>query len=127
MLSMAREYKMIKLDKARLIVVCAVVAIAGWALPASALYYVSHWDFSSDALGEFDIAGHNDLVNSNGVAMADGRPAYAAWTVEGAATVTVPSALGLDYGLFDMFGNPLAKPKDGKLALSEEPIYIVSS
>lgn len=58
--------------------------------------------------------------------MADGRPAYAAWTVEGAATVTVPSALGLDYGLFDMFGNPLAKPKDGKLALSEEPIYIVS-
>ena len=74
---MAREYKMIKLDKARLIVACAAGAIAGWVLPASAaVYYISHWDFGADPLGEFDYTGRNDLVNSGGVTMADGAAVF---------------------------------------------------
>jgi hypothetical protein len=52
------------------------VAIAGWALPASAVYYVSHWDFSSDPLGEFDYTGHNDLVNEGNVPIVDGSAAF---------------------------------------------------
>ncbi len=41
------------------------------AMPASAVYYVSHWDFSSDPSGEFDITGHNDLVNEGNVPIVD--------------------------------------------------------
>ena len=67
-----------KLDKARLIVACAAVAIAGWAMPASAdpVYYISHWDFGADPLGEFDYTGRNDLVNNGGVTMADGAAVF---------------------------------------------------
>jgi hypothetical protein len=34
-------------------------AVAGLTLPASAFYYVSHWEFRWDALGGFDSTGHN--------------------------------------------------------------------
>ena len=53
-----------------------MVATAFVTMPASASYYVSHWDFSSDPAGEFDITGNNDLVNSNGVAIADGAAVF---------------------------------------------------
>lgn len=51
-----------------LMTVCIVVT----ATSALAATHVSHWDFSSDPLGEFDYTGHNDLVNSEGVTIADG-------------------------------------------------------
>ena len=46
------------------------------AMPALATYYVSHWDFSSDAKGEFDITGHNDLVNDGNVPIVDGAAVF---------------------------------------------------
>ena len=66
-----------KWNKTRLLAACAAIAIAGWALPASsAVYYISHWDFGADPLGEFDYTGRNDLVNSGGVTMADGAAVF---------------------------------------------------
>ena len=65
-----------KWNETRLITACMAVAIAGWVLPASAVYYVSHWDFSSDPLGEFDYTGHNDLVNEGNVQIVDGAAAF---------------------------------------------------
>ena len=65
-----------KLDRARLIVICAAAAIAGWTLSASAIQYISHWDFSSDPQGEFDITGHNDLVNDGNVPIVDGAAVF---------------------------------------------------
>ena len=65
-----------KLDRARLIVACAAAAIAGWTLSASAIQYISHWDFSSDPQGEFDITGHNDLVNDGNVPIVDGAAVF---------------------------------------------------
>ena len=41
---------------------CMAAAVAGLTLPASAIYYVSHWDFSADALGD---TGHNVVFRSN--------------------------------------------------------------
>lgn len=61
-----------KHDKRKLLAACMAVAVAGLTLPASAVYYVSHWDFSADALGEFDYTGHNDLVNEGNVPIVDG-------------------------------------------------------
>ena len=46
------------------------------AMPASAVYYVSHWDFKSDPLGEFDYTGHNDLVNEDNVPIVDGAAVF---------------------------------------------------
>ena len=46
------------------------------AMPASAVYYVSHWDFSSDPSGEFDYTGHNDLVNEGNVPIVDGAAVF---------------------------------------------------
>ena len=47
------------------------VAIVGWALPSSAIEYIAHWDFSSDALGEAEELNNYPLVN-HGVTIADG-------------------------------------------------------
>ena len=55
---------------------CMAAAVAGLTLPASAIYYVSHWDFSADALGEFDYTGHNDLVNDGNVPIVDGAAVF---------------------------------------------------
>ena len=61
----------------RLLTSFAFVAAALTAMPAStSVYYISHWDFGSDPLGEFDYTGRNDLVNSGGVAMADGAAVF---------------------------------------------------
>ncbi len=55
---------------------CAAIVICA-ATPVSAMYYwISHWDFSSDALGEFDYTGCNDLVNTNGVPVVDGAMVF---------------------------------------------------
>ena len=54
---------------------CMAAAVAGLTLPASA-YYLSHWEFSSDAMSEYDYTGHNDLVNTNGVPVVDGALAF---------------------------------------------------
>ena len=69
------------------------VAIAGWALPASAVYYVSHWDFSSDPLGEFDYTGHNDLVNEGNVPIVDGAAVVAYRLSEGLLEVPLEVVL----------------------------------
>ena len=53
-----------------------MIGAAAAMMPASAVFYMSHWDFSSDALGEFDITGHNDLVNRGGVVIADGAAVF---------------------------------------------------
>ena len=45
-------------------------------MPASAYYYVSHWDFSLDPAGEFDFTGHNDLVNEGNVPIVDGAAVF---------------------------------------------------
>ena len=66
---------MMKLDKARLIVACAAGAIAGWVLPSSAIEYLAHWDFSSDALGEAEELNNYPLVN-HGVTIADGSAVF---------------------------------------------------
>ena len=55
---------------------CMAAAVAGLTLPASAVIYISHWDFGSDALGEFDITGHNDLVNDGNVPIVDGAAVF---------------------------------------------------
>ena len=60
----------------KLSAISVAVAAACATMPASAVYYMSHWDFSSDPLGEFDYTGCNDLVNSGGVAMADGAAVF---------------------------------------------------
>ena len=65
-----------KHDKRKLLAACMAVAVAGLTLPASAVYYVSHWDFSADALGEFDYTGHNDLVNEGNVPIVDGAAVF---------------------------------------------------
>ena len=54
----------------------AIVSAALAVTPASAVNYISHWDFSSDPLGEYDYTGHNDLVNANGVTIADGAAVF---------------------------------------------------
>ena len=53
-----------------------MIGAAAAMMPASALYYISHWDFGSDLQGELDITGRNDLVNSGGVTMADGAAVF---------------------------------------------------
>ena len=65
-----------KWNKKGLLAACVAAATAGWTLPASAVYYVSHWDFSSDPLGEFDYTGHNDLVNEGNVPIVDGAAVF---------------------------------------------------
>ena len=45
-------------------------------MPAGAVYWESHWDFSSDARGEFDLTGHNDLVNEGNVPIEDGAAVF---------------------------------------------------
>lgn len=45
-------------------------------MPTSAIYYVSHWDFSLDAQGVFDYTGHNDLVNEGNVPIVDGAAVF---------------------------------------------------
>ena len=64
-----------KTSMCNLLAACMAVAVAGLTLPASA-YYLSHWDFSSDAMSEYDYTGHNDLVNTNGVPVVDGALAF---------------------------------------------------
>ena len=53
-----------------------LAVVAGWSLPVSAVDYVAHWDFGSDALGVVDVLGNYDLVNSNGVAVVDGAAVF---------------------------------------------------
>ena len=53
-----------------------VMGAAFATLPASASYYVSHWDFSSDPVGEIDITGRNDLKNNGGVTIQDGAAVF---------------------------------------------------
>ena len=60
----------------KLLMIGTMVAAAFVTMPASAVYYVSHWDFSSDAKGEFDITGHNDLVNDGNVPIVDGAAVF---------------------------------------------------
>ena len=60
----------------KLLAVSVAVATACAAMVASAGDCIAHWDFSSDALGEFDYTGCNDLVNSGGVTMADGAAVF---------------------------------------------------
>ena len=60
----------------KLSLICVAVAAAFVTMPASAAYYISHWDFGADSLGEFDYTGRNDLVNSGGVTMADGAAVF---------------------------------------------------
>ena len=64
-----------KTSRSNLLSACMAVAVAGLTLQASA-YYLSHWDFSSDAMSEYDYTGHNDLVNTNGVPVVDGALAF---------------------------------------------------
>ena len=59
----------------------AVASAAAAAMPLSFVasadtYTLSHWDFSSDSSGEFDITGHNDLVNAGGATFADGAAVF---------------------------------------------------
>ena len=79
-----------------------------------------------DATPQGDEGGDHKRLRIYQFRGMDGRPAYAAWAVEGSATMAVPVALESHYGLFDLFGNPLAHPKDGKLTLTEDPIYIMA-
>ena len=65
-----------KTSRSNLLAACMAAAVAGLTLPASAIYYVSHWDFSADALGEFDYTGHNDLVNDGNVPIVDGAATF---------------------------------------------------
>ena len=65
-----------KTSMCNLLAACMAAAVAGLTLPASAVYYVSHWDFSADALGEFDYTGHNDLVNDGNVPIVDGAATF---------------------------------------------------
>ncbi len=65
-----------KTSRSNLLAACMAAAVAGLALPASAIEYVSHWDFGSDALGVVDMTGNFDLVNSNGVAVVDGAAVF---------------------------------------------------
>ena len=60
----------------KLLMIGMTVATALVTMPASAIYYVSHWDFGSDPQGEFDITGRNDLVNNGGVTIADGAAVF---------------------------------------------------
>lgn len=53
-----------------------LAVVAGWLLPVSAVDYVAHWDFGSDAQGVVDTIGNYDLVNSNGVAVVDGAAVF---------------------------------------------------
>ena len=54
----------------------ALVAVClGFGLEAQASYFLSHWDFSSDAQGEVDITGKYDLTNG-GVTLADGAAVF---------------------------------------------------
>ena len=60
----------------KLLMIGAVVAAACVTMPASAVNYISHWDFSSDPQGEIDITGHNDLKNNGGVTIQDGAAVF---------------------------------------------------
>ena len=64
-----------KWSETRLIAACMAVAIAGWVLPSSAIEYIAHWDFSSDALGEAEELNNYPLVN-HGVTIADGAAVF---------------------------------------------------
>ena len=55
----------------------------------------------------------------------DGRLAYVAWAVEGTAKGSIPSVLGSDYKVLDIFGNHLEHPRNGALLLTEVPVYVV--
>ena len=51
----------------------SLAALAACLLTSTAnAYLVSHWDFGSDSLGEFDCTGHNDLLNAGGAAVSGG-------------------------------------------------------
>ncbi|MBR2838569.1 MAG: LamG domain-containing protein [Kiritimatiellae bacterium] len=60
----------------KLLAMTIMAMVACMAMPASAIYYVSHWDFGSDYLGEFDITGGNDLLNADGVAISNGTAVF---------------------------------------------------
>ena len=60
----------------KLLALSVALAATFATMPASAVYYLSHWDFGADPQGEFDFTGRNDLVNSGGVAMADGAAVF---------------------------------------------------
>ena len=53
-----------------------LAVVAGWSLSVSAADYIAHWDFGSDSLGVVDMTGNNDLVNTNGVPIADGAMVF---------------------------------------------------
>ena len=59
----------------KLLTIGAAAAAVGLAMPAFG-YTLSHWDFGSDSLGEFDATGHNDLVNAGGAPVADGALSF---------------------------------------------------
>ena len=61
----------------KLIMMIGVALAAAFVtMPASAINYISHWDFSSDPQGEIDITGHNDLKNNGGVMIQDGAAVF---------------------------------------------------
>ena len=70
---------------------------------------------------DWDGDGRLDLICGD----EDGRLAYVAWAVEGTAKGSIPSVLGSDYKVLDIFGNHLEHPRNGALLLTEVPVYVV--
>lgn len=62
--------------KNRLSTTCAVAAAFMAVAAFSSPYYMSLWDFASEATGTFDYTGQNDLVNAGGVSFADGAAVF---------------------------------------------------
>ena len=60
----------------KLLAISVAIAATFATMPALALYYMSHWDFSLDPQGEFDYTGHNDLVNEGNVPIVDGAAVF---------------------------------------------------
>ena len=60
----------------KLLAIIVAIAATFATMPASAVYYLSHWDFGSDPQGEFDYTGHNDLVNDGNVPIVDGAAVF---------------------------------------------------
>ncbi len=61
-----------------------------------------------------------------GFERADGRRAYAAWAVEEPVSVTLPEGLeGKAVSMRDIYGNPIGTESPDKLALTENPVYLV--
>ena len=59
------------------LIATTVAAVAvGWVFPTFAVETLYYWDFSSDALGEYDRVGGNDLSNANGVTISDGAAVF---------------------------------------------------